>query len=61
MKRDARPKMMSFSQLPAVKDTYFWWASQTNFCPSYFVTALEEYLIVQTIRISQKLFPNVRP
>ena len=38
MKRDARPKMMSFSQLPAVK--CFWRASLFIFGRSYFVRAL---------------------
>ena len=32
--------LVSFKK--AIKDTFFWWASQTNSGPSYFVKALEQ-------------------
>ena len=39
----AAPKMVSFSQLPAVKKDTIFGAARKNFGPSYFVTALVEF------------------
>jgi hypothetical protein len=37
----AAPKMVSFSQLPAVKKTTIFGAARQHFGPSYFVMTLE--------------------
>jgi hypothetical protein len=42
---------MSFSQLPAVKNMHFWWATQKYFGPFYFVLALVSAVFLIEIQI----------